>query len=202
MIRIVNTFFAVILAAVVTFSLFFVMQMLVAPSDELPEREERPKIADISIPEQDLNIQRVQPKPQKLDELEEIPDIPEPEFNPSAPVGEGLSIARVNLDLGNMDTGASLSATDAEYLPIVTVPPQYPQRALQRGIEGWCLVEFTVNEAGGVEDVRVVDGDPPGIFDSSTIRAVERFKFNPRTQNGEPVKTPGVQYVLTYKLDG
>lgn len=200
MIRVVNTFFAVLLAAAVTFSLFFLMQLLIASSDELPEKEDRPRIADITIPDQEPNVQRVSPKPQKIEEIEELPDLPEPDFNPTAPQGEGLAISRVEVDLGNMDSGASLSSSDAEYLPIVTVPPQYPQRAQQRGIEGWCLVEFTVNENGGVENAVVKDGDPPGIFDSSSLRAVARFKFNPRTENGEPVKTHGVQYVFTYRL--
>ena len=117
----------------------------------------------------------------------------------SAQGTRGIQISRVEVDLGAMES-ASISAADAEYLPIVIVPAQYPNRALQRGIEGWCQVSFTVNELGGVEEAFVVDADPPDIFNSASLRAVARFKFNPRTVDGEPVKTAGVQYVFRYNL--
>ena len=199
--RAINILFSIAFAGAVTFSLFFLMQFLIASGGEVPERVEGMKIADITMPDQEIEVQRVEPKPEKMDEIEEIPDLPEPEFDVNAPEGEGLAVTKVDLNLGDLDSGASLSSADAEYLPIVTVPPQYPNRALQRGIEGWCQVSFTVNENGGVEDAVVIDGDPPGIFDSASLRAVARFKFNPRTEDGQPVKTFGVQYVFTYKLD-
>lgn len=202
MIRAFNVVISVLLAAAVTFSLFFLMQFLIASGEEPDNDTQSFQIADIIIPEMEVEVQRTEPKPEKLDEVEEVPDLPEMEFDANAPVGEGLNIGAVDVDVGNLSSGASLAATDAEYLPIVTVPPQYPNRALQRGIEGWCHVAFTVNENGGVEDARVVDGEPPGIFDSSSLRAVSRFRFNPRTEDGQPVKTHNVQYVFTYKLDG
>lgn len=200
MTRVVNLFFAVLLGAVVTFALFFLMQMLIAGDGEIPERQESVRIGDITMPDQEIEIQREAPRPERPDEIEEIPELPDLNTDIDAPSTEGLSIAGpdISVDIGD---GASISATDGEYLPIVTVPPQYPNRALQRGIEGWCQVEFTVNENGGVEDARVVDGEPPGIFDSASLRAVARFRFNPRTQDGSPVKTHGVQYVFTYRLD-
>ena len=200
MIRTVNALFAVMLAGVVTFSLFFLMQFLISGNDELPERTERTIIGDISIPELEIRPQRQEPKPDEPEELEEIPDLPEPQFDINAPTTQGISIARANIDVSGMNTNASISQADAEYLPIVTIQPQYPTRALQRGIEGWCQVMFTVNENGGVEDPVVVDAEPPNIFDSASIRAVQRFRFNPRTVDGQPVKTPGVQYVFTYQL--
>lgn len=201
MVRAINVVVSVLLAGGVTLALFFLMQFLIA-GGEAPEQDGSTfKISDITIPELELDVQRQQPKPERMDEIEELPDLPEMEFDSDAPVGEGLNIGAVDVDIGNLSDGAALGATDAEYLPIVTVPPQYPNRALQRGIEGWCLVEFTVNANGGVEDARVVDGEPPGIFDRSSLRAVARFRFNPRTKDGQPISTPNVQYVFTYKLD-
>lgn len=153
------------------------------------------------MPDIEIEVQRVQPKPEKIEEPEELPDIPEPEFNVNAPTTEGIQISRVKVDVGNLDNSASISASDAEYLPIVVIQPQYPNRALQRGIEGWCQVMFTVDENGGVQDAVVVDADPPDIFDSASLRAVARFKFNARTKDGQPVKTPGVQYVFRFNLE-
>ncbi|MDT8397034.1 MAG: TonB family protein [Pseudomonadales bacterium] len=201
MIRIVNLGIAVLLAAVVTTSLFFLMQLLIASGLTQPERGEQRKIADITMPQQEVVIQRQEPKPEKVEEPEEIPDLPDQTIQLTAPTGPGISLARVNIDLGDVGNGATISAADAEYLPIVTIAPQYPQRALARGIEGWCQVMFTVTENGTVVDPVVVDAEPPNIFDSSSIRAVQRFKFNPRTKDGQPVRTPGVQYVFRYNLD-
>ncbi|MEX2366275.1 MAG: energy transducer TonB [Pseudohongiellaceae bacterium] len=200
MLRTVNVMMALLLAAMVTFSLFFLMQYLIASGDELPERTERQRIADISIPELEIEVQRVTPKPQEPEEPEEIPDIPEPEFDLNAPVDNSLSVARVNVDMGGLDGGISFNQTDTEFLPIVTIAPTYPTRALQREIEGWCLVSFTVNEQGGVEDPFVVDAEPANMFDSASLRAVQRFKFNPKVVDGEPIKVEGVQYVFTYEL--
>ncbi len=201
MIRTVNVVVAIALAGVVTFSLFFLMQMLIATGLTQPERGEQRKIADITMPQQELVVQRQEPKPEKVEEPQEIPDLPDVQVQLDAPTGPSIQVARVNLDLGGPAGGASISAADAEYLPIVTIQPQYPQRALQRGIEGWCQVMFTVTENGTVVDPVVVDAEPPNIFDSASLRAVERFKFNPRTVDGQPVRTPGVQYVFRFNLD-
>lgn len=106
-----------------------------------------------------------------------------------------------------------------EYLPIVTIQPQYPSRALQMGITGWAQIEFTVTEQGGVKDPivedhcadgRGLDGTDDGrgcvleysdIFDAAALRAIARFKFSPRyNEAGEPVQTSGVRYVFTFRL--
>jgi protein TonB len=201
MVRVINFAVALLMSAVVTFGLFFLMQILIAMDAVEPERGESIKIADITMPDIEIEVQRIQPKPQVPDEPEEVPDLPEPEFNVNAPTTEGIQVARVAVDVGDLGAGISVSASDAEYLPIVVIQPQYPARALQREIEGWCQVMFTVDENGGVLDPMVVDADPPGIFDSASLRAVTRFKFNPRTVNGQAVKTPGVQYVFRYNLE-
>lgn len=201
MVRVINAAIAVVLAAAVTFGLFFLMQFLIAMDTVAPERGESIKIADITMPDIEIEVQRVQPKPEVPDEPEELPDLPDPEISLSAPTGEGIQVGRVAVDVGDLGGNAAVSASDAEYLPIVVIQPQYPNRALERGIEGWCQVMFTVDENGGVQDAVVVDADPPDIFNSASLRAVARFKFNPRTKDGQAVKTPGVQYVFRFNLD-
>src|SRR5690606_16238607 len=141
MVRLMSVGVALLLGVAVTFSLFFLMQYLIASSDFQPERSERRIIGDITIPEVELQVQRVQPKPQEPEAPEEVPELPEPQFDMSAPVSAGINLAsNVQIDTGGLNTNASISASDSDYLPIVTIAPQYPQRALQRGIEGWCLV--------------------------------------------------------------
>ena len=109
----------------------------------------------------------------------------------------------VEIDTGLDFSNASISATDGDYLPLVAIAPQYPTRAAQRGIQGWCLVSFTVDGLGNVveETIAVVDAEPPNIFNRSSIRAAGRFKFQPRVVDGRGVEVPGVQYLFRYQLE-
>lgn len=202
MIRVFNIAFAIVFAAAVTFTLFFLMQFLISMDQSEPIKGEKVKIADITMPEIELEVQRQEPKPEQPDVPEEIPDLPEPDISLDAPTGEGIQLQRVEVDMGGLNNNASISASDSEMLPIVTIEPQYPQRAASRGIEGWCLVSFTVTAQGTVDEnsIQVVDADPENIFDSSSRRAVSRFKFNPRVQDGEAVAVPDVRYLFRYNL--
>ena len=74
MMRIVNLGVAVVFAAGVTFALFFLMQFLISMDATEPEQGEGRKIADITMPEIELEVQRQEPKPEEPDVPEEIPD--------------------------------------------------------------------------------------------------------------------------------
>ena len=80
------------------------------------------------------------------------------------------------------------------------VAPVYPRRALTRGIEGYVLLEFTVNSAGAVENPVVVEADPPGIFDRAAVQAALKFKYKPKVVNGEPIAVAGVRNRITFEL--
>ena len=80
----------------------------------------------------------------------------------------------------------------------VRVEPVYPERAAQRGIEGFVLLEFHVDLTGTTSNVRVIDADPAGTFDREAIRAVERWVFRPDASR-DPVRT---RLRLEFRLDG
>ena len=61
----------------------------------------------------------------------------------------------------------------------VMVPPTYPSRALDRGIEGYVDVQFEVTAMGSTQQVFVLRSEPEGVFDKSAIRAVKRWKYLP-----------------------
>ena len=91
-------------------------------------------------------------------------------------------------------------AADSDVVPIVRIEPQYPREALIRGIEGWVRVEFMILEDGSVDDVMVVEAQPARIFDRPTIRAVQRWKFRPRYEDGRAVRRRGAQ-TIEFRLD-
>lgn len=77
---------------------------------------------------------------------------------------------------------------------------QYPEEARQKGIEGRVYVQFVVNEAGDVEDAKVIRGIGAGA-DAEALRVVRQAKFEPGYQHGKPVR---VQFSLPifFRLDG
>lgn len=191
------------LALLITLGLFYVMQALIATGAQLEQRVTVVKMVDATMPEIEMEVVREVEKPQPIEQLDTPPpDVPDRQMNMDS--GPSLSIQRaaVNIDADLNIGGASISITDGEMLPLVNVTPQYPTRAASRGIEGWCQVAFTVTETGGVRDVYVVDAEPAGIFDSSSIRAAEKFKFQPKVVDGKGVEVPNVQYVFRYQLEG
>lgn len=190
------------LGALVTLVLFYFMQALIASGGEMPQQANVIRIVDATMPEIVMEVVREVERPQEIQQVDTPP--PEvPDRNIDMDGGVELNIAReaVNVDIGLDIGGASLGVSDGEMLPLVNIQPTYPTRAAQRGIEGWCQVAFTVTETGGVKDIRVVDADPPGMFDQASIRAAERFRFQPRVVNGQPVEVPNVQYVFRFQLE-
>jgi len=105
-----------------------------------------------------------------------------------------------SLDIGN-GGGAAAAANDADVVPLVRVNPQYPARAMQRGVEGWVHLAFTVTEAGTTKDIEVVEAEPTNYFEDAAVAAVRRYKYRPKLENGEAVARPGVELVLSFKLN-
>jgi TonB family protein len=87
-----------------------------------------------------------------------------------------------------------------DLLPIVVVAPEYPRRALDRHIEGWVLVKFTVSELGRAEGPVVVAADPTEVFDSAALAAVREFFFLPRIVDGVAVPTENVEHRIVFEL--
>ena len=106
----------------------------------------------------------------------------------------------VNIDMaGGPNLGAA--ASDTDIVPIVRVNPQYPVRAAERGIQGWVEVQFTISAAGTVKDAVVLNAKPGTIFNRSALRAIRKWKYNPKIEDGEAVERPGVKVRLTFKLN-
>lgn len=191
-------------AAGITLGLFYFMQALINTGEQLEQSISVVKIVDATMPEIVLEVVEEIDKPVPIEDMDEV--LPEM-ANKDISLADGPSLniehASVDIDAAMQIDNASISATDGDYLPLVTIAPQYPTRALQRGIEGWSLMQFTVSATGSVieESIEVIDSDPPNVFDRSSIRAVARFKYQPRVVEGKGVDVPGVRTVVRYELD-
>ena len=193
---------SMVLALVVTGGLFYLMLSLINTGDTNIDKNKARKIADIYMPETEIEAQLKEQKPDKPDEVEEPP----PEFEPPQVENFDLSDSAVDMspNLGldlNIGLGAGLGSADGEYLPIVKVAPVYPRRANTRGIEGYCTVEYTVAKNGSIRNPTAIDCQPKGVFERSSVKAALKFKYKPRVVDGQAIEVAGVRNRFTFKLE-
>ncbi len=148
-----------------------------------------------------------------------IPDKPPPKKQPPPPSMQVAQtsisqqkipdLAIPNLDLplqtsrfsgpvvGGLQMGKGKISTNL--IPLVRIPPCYPMRAASRKIEGWVKVEFTITTTGTVKGAKVVESQPNTIFDRAALKAIVRWKFKPKTIDGEAFEQRSLQ-LLQFNL--
>lgn len=196
---------SIVLAAIITLSLFLLMQALIKSADQ--ELSEPPvgSVLDFVRLKQEEEAQTKDRKPRKPPPPKEPPpQMEQPQMDAANPnnATSGMDFgADVTSDL-SLDGGLALESGDGEYLPIVRVAAVYPRRALQRGIEGFVDVEFTVTKQGSVRDPKVIQASPEGLFEQAAIDATLKYKYKPRVVNGEAMEVSGVEVRVTFEIGG
>ena len=205
---------SVMAGALVTLALFYLMQALIQGADSAFTEDKIGNLVDFVRIKQDQDLETKNRKPKKPPPPDKPPpEIPPKDFNVKV---DKSSFTMTPPSLaGSPDIGPGGFTIDGEYLPIVKVEPQYPRRALTRGMSGWVLLEFTVTEQGTVIDPVIIENcgwiknarnegecfdSPNNVFDSSARKAAVKFKYKPRVINGNPMATAGVQNLITYEL--
>lgn len=204
-VRIFGFVFAPIMGAVTTLGLFIFMQALINGGEEFDHRPTVVKLVDATMPVIEMVVYKEIDKPEPIQDLsEQEPELVKKQITLNA--GPSLNIQRglveMDTDLGLDLSMATISAADGDYLPLVHLAPQYPSRARDREIEGWCIVSFTVGALGNVieDSIMVVDAEPREIFNRASMRAAARFKFQPRVRDGVGIEVSDVQYLFTFKM--
>jgi len=87
-----------------------------------------------------------------------------------------------------------------ELIPMRFITPNYPEVAEELGIEGYVVVRFDVNEQGMVENVAIVESEPPGVFNDEAINSAYRLRFEPRIILDGSVRVNNVQYRFDWQL--
>jgi protein TonB len=190
---------AALFAIPVAFGLFAIMNKLIDRDFENPEIKNR-KVAEIVRPDEEIEVNVKQEKPEKVEDPEQPPPEMQPlEFDMDMDVDVVNTAPTARVDVSISSSG--MSSGDGEYLPIVKVAPIYPRRAQTRGISGYCIVEYTVTTTGAIRDPMAVDCQPSGVFESASVKAAAKFKYKPRVVDGEPIEVAGVQNKFTYELE-
>ncbi len=198
---------AIIVSALITLGLFYLMQSLIARDQDGGYERQRRNVFDFVRLKRDERVERKKrDKPRKINRKEPPPQAQMPVTKLSkAPVKQALKIDappfRPNVAMaGDPHLGGAVS--DSDIVPLVRPLHRYPSRAAARGIEGWVHLRFDVTAEGTTKNVVVIDSDPPSTFDRAAVRAVEKYKYKPRVENGLPVVRPGVEIVLSFVADG
>ena len=193
----INT--AVLLAALVTFLLFYFMQYLIETESDRPQVINVIPIADSTVPEFELELLTNEVKPEPIP-MEDMPIVSEPSRSPEIPSAPVLRIAQEPpvIDTAGQDL---IPMANNIMIPLIRTTANYPSRALQRGIEGFVELSFTVDRFGSVVDPIVLNAVPEGIFERSALQAIAKWKYSPAMNNGEPVETYDVRQRIVFQMD-
>ncbi len=61
----------------------------------------------------------------------------------------------------------------------------YPESAKEKNIEGHVTVNILVNKDGAVDQVKLLDSAPEGVFDQVTLKSVKTWNFSPAEYKGQ-----------------
>ena len=199
----VRTLIGVCAAVPIALGLFFLMNSLIDRQFEQDEIKAQ-KVAEIVVPDKEIETNRKEELPEKVEEPDEPPPDREPlDFDTDLDMSTANMAPAVTVNVSINASG--LSSGDGEYLPIVKVAPIYPRRAQTRGITGYCIVTYTVTTTGAIRDPYVEnesDCSPKGIFERASLKAAAKFKYKPRVVDGQAIEGAGVQNKFTYELEG
>ncbi len=78
---------------------------------------------------------------------------------------------------------------DAPPKAVYQAPMIYPPRARARGQEGYVILSLLIGITGEIEQVKVVDSQPAGVFDDVALQGINAWQFEPAQYDGRSVKS-------------
>lgn len=203
---VMGLFFAVL----VNFALFTIMQSMTSAKSV-----DRKLIEDIQL----LDFVRLKKDTTTDTKNRQLPDKPPPPKAPPPPpemvhqtvkprvTTPQLNVPRIDVPL-NIAGGPYIgkfsaapvmevpkTAQYADVMPLVRIPPRYPRSAARRNVEGVVKIAFTITKDGRVKDPQVLTAIPEGVFEKAAIKAIMKWKFNPKIVNGIAVEQTAAQEI-------
>jgi len=197
-------------ALVFTLGLFMLMALMVGHSTQRLQEKSTSMSIDIFMQEPDTDVQRRQRTVPERPKPPEMPDTPTPVTQTQSTASAQPDMPTLNLQTniqGVMVQAPSLGdlsvmqgPNNQQAMPLFRVQPNYPPRAMRRGLEGYVVVRFTISPSGRPQDLSVVEANPPRMFEREALRALRKWKYEPKVVNGEAVAQPGQQIKLEFNL--
>jgi protein TonB len=191
---------AVFLGGLFTTSMFWLLWSMVGTAFDVGDRAEATRIefsrmrreTEVAT-KRDEKIERERPPP--------TPETPRMAFSAGGVENNVAQLTPVVDARGAMSRMSMTAGSDRDVIPLVRINPDYPPRALSRGLEGWVQVQFTITPTGTVADAKVVNAEPKNIFDDAALKAIARWRYNPKVEGGVAVERVGVQTIIRFQLE-
>ncbi|HUR41904.1 MAG TPA: energy transducer TonB [Verrucomicrobiae bacterium] len=151
-------------------------------SEEEPESEEE-------VPEPELTPPPAPPSmPASTSTMAQLPALAMPSAAPvvsniqvPVKIGGGSSLAGAGFAGFARGEGAGFGRGQGfkgkELVPLSTARPQMPEWACKQGIKGWVEAVFTVMPNGRVQDVKIVDAQPRGVYEIAAIESINNWIY-------------------------
>lgn len=191
------------IAAFVTVVLFFVMTRLIMVDEIVQEEEVEDRQFSINDEVQEIEARRRDTTIEDVQQVDPPPPPPQIERQRAEQPSEGLATvmgAIPDFEAPQLNSDSvNFSVSDRDAQPLVRIEPQYPMRAAERGVEGSCWVRFDVTPDGTPTNIDIFRCDS-SLFERASIRAVERWRYNPKVEDGVPVARRGVETRFDFRL--
>lgn len=179
----------------VTVGLLFLMTQLISSDMPVLEEERSFNVPSISFVPKDTPPETIEiTRPV----IKEKPQVPEANFIPdNTPSIDAIKVPIAKYEgskptiVGGLPGGMAL----------VPISPQFPETAARRGLCGHATVQFDINADGIPINVAVLDSSHRA-FNKSSVQAVERARYKPSVQGGQPVAIYGRVEKISYRLEG
>ncbi len=185
------------LAAIVTGALFLFMSAMIQQTLRLEEERAALKI-NITAQLEDTDISRSNQEI-KRPTLDTPPPPPPAVTDPSnRPALDGVRADIPQIDV-SLDIGTGFNP-DRDAQPLVRIEPQYPERCTSRaGAVEIVQVQFDVDPQGQTANAQVIDSTN-SCLNRAAIRAVERWKYQPKIVDNEAQWRRGVVTQFRFQL--
>ena len=195
-------FVAIPAALIATLFLFFVMIRLIA-GDWVPQEKNRSAKFEINPTVEDIKVLIRETKIDKVTKVVTPPPPPQIEVQtaaqPTEPIAQ-LTGAIPEFEPPKIERESfKIAVSDRDAQPLVRIPPVTPPRFLEGDNSGHCRVQFDVSPEGSPFNV-VATSCTNRVLERSTIKSVQKWRFNPKIVDGRPVSMKGVVNKVTYRL--
>ncbi|MCC5865738.1 MAG: energy transducer TonB [Wenzhouxiangella sp.] len=186
------------LAIVVTVGLFLLLASVITRHQDVQLTDDRSVQINVTRQLEDRTQQR--PEDFQRPVLDQPPPPPpmvsDPSFRPTLS-GQIASVPDISTSI---DIGTGFNP-DRDAQPLVRIPPQYPGQCqrMARPLET-VVVEFDVTPEGTVINPRVIDSTN-SCFNRAAMRAVERWRYQPRIVNEVAQPRFGVRTAIDFGLE-
>ncbi|TXY14145.1 energy transducer TonB [Vibrio mimicus] len=195
------------IALAVTLALFSLMAWMVDNGGKSIPKPTSTFSFTMVMAEQEQDVQRRQ---RSIPEQPQVPQVPT-----QAPARSEQTAAMdvsslnplVDLNLSTAIEGVAVNApqfgefsVNQQVMPLHRVEPNYPAKALQRGVEGYVTLRFNIDELGKTRDIEVVDSNPKRYFEREAMLALRNWKYQPKIVDGKAVVQTGLTVRLEFKL--